>query len=41
MSSLAASRADGFYFPPDWRPEFGGLSKFQGLTVQSAFGYKL
>lgn len=30
MSSLAASRADGYYFPPDWRPEFGGISKFQG-----------
>jgi hypothetical protein len=30
MSSLAASRADNFYFPPDWRPEYGGISKFQG-----------
>ena len=30
MSSLAASRADGYYFPPEWRPEFGGLSKYQG-----------
>lgn len=30
MSSLAASRADGFYFPPEWRPEMGGISKFQG-----------
>lgn len=30
MSSLAASRADNFYFPPEWRPEYGGLSKFAG-----------
>lgn len=30
MSSLAATQADGYYFPPDWRPEYGGLSKFQG-----------
>lgn len=32
MSSLAASRADNFYFPPEWRPEMGGISKFQGST---------
>ena len=30
MSSLAASRADNFYFPPEWTPEMGGLSKYQG-----------
>ena len=30
MSSLAATQADGYYFPPEWRPEFGGLSKYQG-----------
>lgn len=30
MSSLAASRADNFYYPPEWRPEMGGISKFQG-----------
>jgi len=30
MSSLAASKADNFYFPPEWRPEYGGISKFQG-----------
>jgi len=30
MSSLAAACADGFYFPPDYRPEYGGLSKFAG-----------
>jgi coiled-coil domain-containing protein 130 len=27
---LAASRADNFYFPPEWRPEYGGISKFAG-----------
>jgi coiled-coil domain-containing protein 130 len=30
MSSLAAARADNFYFPPEWRPEYGGISKFAG-----------
>lgn len=30
MSSLAASRADNFYYPPEWRPEDGSISKFQG-----------
>jgi hypothetical protein len=30
MSSLAASKADNFYFPPEWRPEMGSISKFQG-----------
>ncbi|ETV75515.1 hypothetical protein H257_10338 [Aphanomyces astaci] len=29
MSSLAAARADNFYFPPEWRPEMGGINKFQ------------
>ncbi|GAQ80075.1 hypothetical protein KFL_000450310 [Klebsormidium nitens] len=30
MSTLAAARADNFYFPPEWTPEQGGLNKFQG-----------
>jgi coiled-coil domain-containing protein 130 len=30
MSSLAATQADGFYFPPEWTPAMGGLSKYQG-----------
>mgnify|MGYP001797697538 CR=1 FL=1 len=30
MSSLAAARADNFYFPPEWSPSKGGLNKFQG-----------
>ncbi|EQC39167.1 hypothetical protein SDRG_03373 [Saprolegnia diclina VS20] len=29
MSSLAAARADNFYYPPGWRPEMGGINKFQ------------
>lgn len=28
MSSLAAARADNFYFPPEWTPSRGGLNKF-------------
>lgn len=28
MSTLAAARADNFYFPPDWAPNRGGLNKF-------------
>lgn len=28
MSSLAAARADNFYFPPEWDPKRGGLNKF-------------
>ena len=30
MLSLTAAQADGFYFPPNWRPELGSLDKFQG-----------
>ncbi|CAI5717888.1 unnamed protein product [Hyaloperonospora brassicae] len=29
MSSLAAARADGYYFPREWRPEFGSLNRFR------------
>ena len=32
MSSLAAARADNFYIHPEWRPEYGGISKFAGST---------
>jgi hypothetical protein len=28
MSSLAAASADGYYFPPEWEPKRGGLSKY-------------
>ena len=28
MSSLAAARADNFYYPPAWEPKRGGLNKF-------------
>lgn len=31
MSSLAAARADNFYFPPKWTPEAGSLNKFHGV----------
>ncbi|KAJ6324530.1 hypothetical protein OIU76_011764 [Salix suchowensis] len=30
MSSLAAARADNFYYPPEWPPKKGGLNKFHG-----------
>jgi coiled-coil domain-containing protein 130 len=30
MSSLAASRADNFYFPPDFDPNQGSLNAQQG-----------
>lgn len=29
MSTLAAARADNFYFPPEWDPKKGGLNKQQ------------
>eukprot|EP01029_Cantina_marsupialis_P010173 TRINITY_DN2321_c0_g1_i2.p1 TRINITY_DN2321_c0_g1~~TRINITY_DN2321_c0_g1_i2.p1 ORF type:complete len:225 (+),score=48.27 TRINITY_DN2321_c0_g1_i2:125-799(+) len=28
MSSLAAAQADGYYYPPDWRPERGTKDSF-------------
>jgi hypothetical protein len=37
MSSLAASRADNFYYPPEWRPEYGGISKFQGSKGKNQY----
>eukprot|EP01038_Epipyxis_sp_PR26KG_P008922 gene8922-12032_t len=40
MSSLAASRADNFYFPPEWRPEFGGISKFAGSKGANQYEQK-
>ncbi|KAL3582087.1 hypothetical protein D5086_016419 [Populus alba] len=30
QSSLAAARADNFYYPPEWSPKKGGLNKFHG-----------
>ena len=30
MSTLAAARADNFYFPPEWDPKKGGLNQQQG-----------
>lgn len=40
MSSLAAARADNFYFPPDYRPEYGGLSKFNDPKFKGANQYQ-
>jgi hypothetical protein len=37
MSSLAAARADNFYYPPEWRPEMGGISKFQGSKGKNQY----
>ncbi|GFZ18463.1 coiled-coil protein [Actinidia rufa] len=30
LSSLAAARADNFYYPPEWTPKQGSLNKFHG-----------
>lgn len=30
QSTLAAARADNFYYPPEWEPKKGGLNKFNG-----------
>ncbi|TDH67692.1 hypothetical protein CCR75_008683 [Bremia lactucae] len=30
MSSLAAAQADGYYYPVQWRPEYGSINKYQG-----------
>ncbi|KAG6973765.1 hypothetical protein JG688_00003395 [Phytophthora aleatoria] len=30
MSSLAATQADGYYYPAEWRPEHGSLNTFHG-----------
>ncbi|KAL8112125.1 hypothetical protein AgCh_019720 [Apium graveolens] len=30
MSTLAAARADNFYYPPEWTPDQGSLNKFNG-----------
>lgn len=30
MSTLAAARADNFYYPPEWSPKKGSLNKFHG-----------
>jgi len=30
LLSLTAAQADGFYYPPSWKPEAGSLDKFHG-----------
>ncbi|CAN0097779.1 unnamed protein product, partial [Hapterophycus canaliculatus] len=37
MATLAAARADNMYYPPDWRPEYGGISKFQGSNGHNQY----
>ncbi|CAM9212454.1 unnamed protein product [Ectocarpus sp. 12 AP-2014] len=37
MSTLAAARADNMYYPPEWRPEYGGISKFQGSNGHNQY----
>ncbi|CAM9356082.1 unnamed protein product [Laminaria digitata] len=37
MSTLAAARADNMYYPPEWRPEMGGISKFQGSNGHNQY----
>ena len=37
MSSLAAARADNFYYPPEWEPQMGGISKFQGSKGKNQY----
>lgn len=37
MSSLAASRADNFYFPPEWEPSMGSISKYQGSKGKNQY----
>ena len=29
MSSLAAARADNYYYPKEWDPSWGSLNKYQ------------
>lgn len=33
MSSLAAARADNFYYPPEWTPKQGGLNKYHKVRA--------
>ncbi|KAL9263949.1 putative splicing factor YJU2B [Drosera capensis] len=34
QSSLAAARADNFYYPPEWDPSQGSLNKFHGQHAE-------
>jgi len=36
MSSLAAAKADNFYYPPEWDPSKGNLDKFHGTHALGA-----
>jgi len=37
MSTLAAARADNFYYPPEWTPDKGGISKFAGSKGKNQY----
>jgi coiled-coil domain-containing protein 130 len=37
MSSLAASKSDNFYYPPEWEPSMGSISKFQGSKGKNQY----
>lgn len=43
MSSLAASRADGYYYPPEWDPSKGSLNKVGSscIRISSCLALKL
>ena len=38
MSTLAATKADGFYYPPDWTPEGGSASLSARLGKKAKAG---
>lgn len=38
MSSLSATQADGYYYPPGWKPEHGSLNRSQGSN--GALGHR-
>ena len=41
MSSLAAARADNFYYPADWRPEHGSINKINNSHPLGARAKKI
>ena len=38
MSTLAATKADGFYYPPDWTPEGGSASLARKFNKNGSLG---
>uniref|UniRef100_A0AAV1UAA1 Coiled-coil domain-containing protein 130 n=1 Tax=Peronospora matthiolae TaxID=2874970 RepID=A0AAV1UAA1_9STRA len=41
MSSLAATQADGYYYPAEWRPEHGSLTQFRQSKQAQAQGRRV